>query len=289
MRLASFTHRGTTRAGIATDHQVVDLAAHGLPAAMTEIFGVDRQRLDDALESGRHHIDLRDVVLDAPVPRPGKILAIGLNYADHAAETGRPLPQVPVVFNKQITCVNRDGGEIVVPRVSSQVDYEGELAFVIGQRCRHVARAEAAAVIAGYTIMNDISVRDWQRRTPTMTMGKSFDSHGPFGPWIVTADEIGDPHALAIRTTVNDTRVQDSNTAQMIFSCFDIVAHLTQAFTLEAGDVISTGTPAGVGSMRQPPLWLKAGDTVRVEIENIGVLSNFVVDEPAIVVARGSR
>ena len=279
MRLVSFTHRGATRGGIAADDQVVDLAAHGLPAAMTEIFGVERRRLDDAVDSARHRIDLADVVVEAPVPRPGKILGIGLNYADHAAETGRPPPQVPVVFNKQVTCVNRDGGAIVVPRVSSQVDYEGELAFVIGRRCRHVAREKAAAVIAGYTIMNDISVRDWQRRTPTMTMGKSFDTHGPFGPCIVTADEIGDPHTLAIRTMLNDAVVQDSNTAQMIFSCFDIVAHLSEAFTLEPGDVISTGTPAGVGAARQPPLWLRAGDRVAVEIERIGTLHNHVVDE----------
>lgn len=288
MRLLSFTHRGTTRAGIAADRQVVDLAAHGLPTAMTEIFAVERQRLDDALESGRNRIDISEVTVEAPVPRPGKILAIGLNYADHAAETERPPPAVPVVFNKQITCVNRDGGAIVVPRVSSQVDYEGELAFVIGSRCHHVTSARAAAVIAGYTIMNDISVRDWQRRTPTMTMGKSFDTHGPFGPWIVTADEIGDPHALAIRTRVNDTVVQDSTTAEMIFSCFDIVAHLSQAFTLEPGDVISTGTPAGVGAARRPPLWLRAGDRVEVEIERIGTLHNHVVGED-VGIHRGER
>jgi 2-keto-4-pentenoate hydratase/2-oxohepta-3-ene-1,7-dioic acid hydratase in catechol pathway len=280
MRLATFTQAGSTRGGAVVGGQIVDLAAAGLPAGMAELFAVDLDRLRDAVDSGSHRLDLRDVALEAPVPRPGKILAIGLNYADHAAETGRDVPEIPVVFNKQTTCVNRDGGAIEIPRASSRVDYEGELAFVIGRRCRHVRVEDAREVIVGYTILNDVSVRDWQKRSPTMTMGKSFDTHGPMGPWIVTPDEIGDPHALAIRTFVNGDCVQDSNTRHLIFNCFDIVAHLTEAFTLEPGDVISTGTPSGVGSMREPPLWLKAGDTVRVEIEKIGALTNPVVDEP---------
>lgn len=279
MRLVTFTHAGRTRAGVAVDDHVVDLAPHGVPESLIDVLAVDRRRLEDAAGSGRHRIACDDVTLQAPVPRPGKLLGIGLNYADHAAETGRSLPEIPVVFNKQVTCVNRDGSAIVVPRVSPQVDYEGELAFVIGRRCRRVPEGEAASVIAGYTIMNDVSVRDWQRRTPTMTMGKSFDSHGPFGPWIVTADEVGDPHALAIRTIVNDVVVQDSNTAQMVFSCFAIVAHLSEAFTLEPGDVITTGTPAGVGAARTPPLWLRPGDRVQVDIERIGSLRNHVVAE----------
>ncbi len=153
---------------------------------------------------------------------------------------------------------------------------------MIGSRCRHVPEQRAHEVISGYTITNDLSVRDWQLRTPTMTMGKSFDTHGPLGPWIVTADELGDPHALGIRTYVNDELRQDGSTSDMIYNCFQQVAHLSQAFTLEPGDVIATGTPAGIGAVRQPfpEGLLKVGDVVRVEIDGIGVLENTVVEEP---------
>jgi 2-keto-4-pentenoate hydratase/2-oxohepta-3-ene-1,7-dioic acid hydratase in catechol pathway len=222
---------------------------------------------------------LADVELLAPVPRPPKFLAIGLNYAAHVAESGMKPPDVQLWFNKQSTCVVGPNAPIEIPRASAMVDYEGELAFVIGQQCRHVKAADAAGVIAGYTIVNDISVRDWQIASQTMTMGKSFDTHGPMGPWIVTPDEVGDPHALNLRTWVNDELRQDAKTDDLIFDCYDMVEHLSTAFTLEVGDVISTGTPAGVGMAMKPPGWLKAGDTVRIEIENIGTLSNPVVDE----------
>jgi 2-keto-4-pentenoate hydratase/2-oxohepta-3-ene-1,7-dioic acid hydratase in catechol pathway len=224
---------------------------------------------------------LEDVRLLAPV-QPRKFLAIGLNYADHIAESGLEAPEFPFFFNKQITCVVGPGDEVHMPRVSSMLDYEGELAIVIGKRCRHVPLERAAEVIAGYTITNDVSVRDWQLRTPTMTIGKSFDTHGPLGPWIVTGDELGDPHALAIRTFVNGEQRQDGNTREMVFNCFEQVAHLSEAFTLEPGDVIATGTPAGVGAARQPfpEGLLKVGDVVRVEIDGIGALENTVVEEP---------
>jgi 2-keto-4-pentenoate hydratase/2-oxohepta-3-ene-1,7-dioic acid hydratase in catechol pathway len=224
---------------------------------------------------------LEEVSLLAPV-RPRKFLAIGLNYADHIAESGMEAPQYPVFFNKQVTCVVGPDDEVHMPRVSSLLDYEGELAVVIGARCRHVPEDRAHEVIAGYTIANDVSVRDWQIRTPTMTMGKSFDTHGPLGPWIVTADELGDPHDLAIKTYVNDELRQDANTGEMIYDCFQQVAHLSQAFTLEPGDVIATGTPAGIGALRQPfpEGLLTVGDVVRVEIEGIGELRNTVVEEP---------
>jgi 2-keto-4-pentenoate hydratase/2-oxohepta-3-ene-1,7-dioic acid hydratase in catechol pathway len=159
------------------------------------------------------------------------------------------------------------------------VDYEGELAFVIGRRCRHVSAADAPSVIAGYTIVNDVSVRDWQMRTQTKTMGKSFDTHGPIGPWVVTADEIPGPQDLRIRTWVNDDLRQDAKTDDLIFDCYEMVEHLTTAFTLEVGDVIATGTPAGVGMAMDPPGWLVPGDNVRIEIEGIGVLENPVVAE----------
>jgi 2-keto-4-pentenoate hydratase/2-oxohepta-3-ene-1,7-dioic acid hydratase in catechol pathway len=231
-------------------------------------------------ESGER-LALSEVRLLAPV-RPGKFLAIGLNYADHIAESGMQAPEFPIFFNKQVTCVVGPGEDVHMPRVSNLLDYEGELAIVIGKRCRHVPVEQAPDVIAGYTITNDLSVRDWQLRTPTMTMGKSFDTHGPLGPWMVTADELGDPHDLAIRTFVNGEKRQDGNTKEMVFNCFEQVAHLSDAFTLEPGDVIATGTPAGVGAVRQPfpEGLLKVGDVVRVEIDGIGALANTVVEEP---------
>ena len=222
-----------------------------------------------------------EVRLLAPV-QPRKFLGIGLNYADHIAESGMEAPEYPVFFNKQPTCVVGPGDDVHMPRVSSLLDYEGELAIVIGTRCRHVSEESAAEMIAGYTIANDLSVRDWQLRTPTMTMGKSFDTHGPLGPWIVTADELGDPHALGIKTWVNDELRQDGNTSEMIYDCFQQVAHLSEAFTLEPGDVIATGTPAGIGAVRQPfpEGLLKVGDAVRIEIDGIGTLESTVIEEP---------
>ena len=256
MRLCRFLIDGRGRHGTVVDDHVIDR------------------------DTGDRHA-LGSVRLLAPV-RPRKYLAIGLNYADHVEESGMEAPEFPIYFNKQVTCVAGPGDDVHMPRVSSLLDYEGELAIVIGQRCRHVPEERAHEVIAGYTIANDVSVRDWQLRTPTMTMGKSFDTHGPLGPVVVTADELGDPHSLAIRTWVNDELRQDGSTSQMIFDCFQQVAHLSQAFTLEPGDVIATGTPAGIGAVRQPfpEGLLKVGDDVRVEVEGIGVLENTVVDEP---------
>ena len=249
---------------------------------------VDGERILDPYRGDRH--PLEGVRLLAPV-QPRKFLGIGLNYADHIAESGMEAPEFPVFFNKQATCVVGPGDDVHMPRVSNLLDYEGELAIVIGERCRHVTEELAHEVIAGYTITNDLSVRDWQLRTPTMTMGKSFDTHGPLGPWLVSGDELGNPHALAIRTYVNDELRQDGNTKEMIFDCFQQVAHLSEAFTLEPGDVIATGTPAGIGAVRQPfpEGLLKVGDTVRVEIEGIGALENTVIEEPEWFVVQESE
>jgi 2-keto-4-pentenoate hydratase/2-oxohepta-3-ene-1,7-dioic acid hydratase in catechol pathway len=241
--------------------------------------------VDDGFVSDRGDPSVRhpleEIRLLAPVV-PRKYLAIGLNYADHIAESGMQAPEFPVFFNKQVTCVVGPGEDVHMPRVSTLLDYEGELALVIGTRCRHVPVESAHEVIAGYTIANDVTVRDWQLRTPTMTIGKSFDTHGPLGPWLVTPDELGDPHDLTIRTYVNDELRQDGSTREMIYDCYQQVSHLSEAFTLEPGDVIATGTPAGVGVVRQPfpEGLLKVGDVVRIEIEAIGELHNKVVEEP---------
>jgi 2-keto-4-pentenoate hydratase/2-oxohepta-3-ene-1,7-dioic acid hydratase in catechol pathway len=285
MRLVTFTHQGTTRLGAADGDAIVDLtaAAPALPRDMIAFLAAGTPALAaarDAVARAGARLSLADVRLEAPVPRPGKFLAIGLNYADHVAESGMERPWVPVFFNKQTTCVAGPRDDVHLPRVSSLLDYEGELGFVIGRRCRHVPRDRAAEVIAGYVVVNDVSVRDWQLRTPTMTMGKSFDTHGPMGPWLVTPDEVGDPHALELRTWVNGELRQHSNTKQLIFDCFAQVEHLSAAFTLEPGDVVTTGTPSGVGGAMQPPRFLVAGDVVRVEIERIGAIENRVIAEP---------
>ncbi len=284
MKLATFTHDGTTRIGVVIDDGVVDLAAAApaLPRDMIGFLGAGAEALDRARAAVANapRLSTADVTLEAPIPRPPKFLALGLNYADHVKESGFDTPAVPVMFNKQSTCVTGPYAPIHLPRVSPLLDYEGELAFVIGRRCRHVPRDRAHEVIAGYCIVDDVSVRDWQLRTPTMTMGKSFDTHGPMGPWLVTPDEVGDPHALRLRTWVNGELRQDSNTNQLIFDCFAQVEHLSTAFTLEPGDVVTTGTPSGVGGAMKPPRFLQIGDVVRVEIEKLGAIENTVVAEP---------
>jgi len=284
MKLATFTHDGSTRIGVVGGDEIAD--AGTLPDLAFDMIGVlaagrpALARLEALADSGRARLPLSSVHLEAPVMHPGKFLAIGLNYADHIEETGLDRPEFPTFFNKQTTCVNGPYDPVHRPRVSEKLDYEGELGFVIGRRCRHVPRERAHEVIAGYLIVNDISVRDWQARAQTMTLGKSFDTHGPIGPWLVTPDEIGDPHGLDLRTLVNGEVRQASNTRHMIFDCFAQVEVLSTAFTLEPGDVISTGTSSGVGVKMKPRGYLKVGDIVRVEIERIGFIENSVIEEP---------
>ncbi len=285
MKLATFTHKGVTRVGIVVNEAIVDVTVENadLPQNMIDVLegGEPVLAVLRSLEqSGAPSLPLAEVHLEAPVLRPPKFLAIGLNYADHIEETRLERPEFPSFFNKQSTCVIGPHDPIHVPRVSAKLDYEGELGFVIGRRCRHVPRERARDVIAGYLIVNDVTVRDWQARSPTWTLGKSFDTHGPTGPWIVTADEIGDPHALDIETWVNEERRQSTNTRHMIFNCFQQVEVLSTAFTLEPGDIISTGTSSGVGVMMTPRGYVKAGDVVRVTIERIGAIENPVIEEP---------
>ena len=286
MKLATFTQAGATRIGVVDGEAIVDLsaAAPGLPTEMCAFLAVGTEALATARQAaeqaGAARLALADVTIQAPILRPPKILAVGLNYRDHIAETGMQTPKYPMIFNKQSTAVTGPDTAIHVPRVSGDVDYEGELAVVIGRFCRHVPKNRAAEIIAGYTIAHDVSVRDWQRRVPTFTMGKSFDTHCPLGPYLVTADEVGDPHALDLKTWVNGEVRQSSNTCQLLFDCFDLVEHLSTAFTLEPGDVISTGTPGGVGFAMKPPKYLKPGDRVKIAIDKLGVLENPVVAEP---------
>jgi 2-keto-4-pentenoate hydratase/2-oxohepta-3-ene-1,7-dioic acid hydratase in catechol pathway len=285
MKLATFSQGGSTRIGVVRGEEIIDLsaAAPELPRDLIGFLSVGpraRQRAGEAAAASGGHIPLVDVKLESPILRPPKFLAVGLNYADHVAESGMEPPKFPTIFNKQSTCVTGPYDPVHLPRVSSALDYEGELAFVIGRRCRHVPRARAHEVIAGFCVHDDVSVRDWQLRVPTWTMGKSFDTHGPLGPWLTTLDEVGDPHALSIRTLVNGEVRQSSNTKELIFDCYALIEHITTAFTLEVGDVIATGTPSGVGIGMKPPRMLVAGDVVRIEIANLGFIQNEIVPEP---------
>lgn len=281
MKLVNFVTVGGTRPrlGALVDGEVADLS--GVAPDVTAVLRGGA----DALGAARRELATAPrlaptaVTLAAPVSRPPKFLGIGLNYAAHVAESGRERPEHQLWFNKQSTCVTGPTSPIVVPRVSSMVDYEGELGVVIGRRCRHVPREDARKVVAGYTVVNDVSVRDWQWRTPTWTLGKSFDTHGPMGPYLVTDDEVGDPHGLRLRTWVNGDVRQDARTDDLIFDVWEMIAYLSSVFTLEPGDVLATGTPSGCGFARNPPQWLVPGDTVRVEIESLGALENPVVEE----------
>jgi 2-keto-4-pentenoate hydratase/2-oxohepta-3-ene-1,7-dioic acid hydratase in catechol pathway len=276
MKLATFTASGWTRIGVVVGGHILDVTAvdRGLPHDMVDLISGGEaalSRIRAALNDAPRH-SLESVMLEAPLRRPPK----SLNYADHIAETGSQTPTIPIVFNKQSTCVVGPGANIVKPKVSDQIDYEAELCVVIGKPCRAVDRTQAPGVIFGYCVGNDVSVRDWQRRSPTMMMGKSFDTHGPMGPWITTADEVADPHALDIQCWVDGELRQSSNTRHLIFNCYDIIEHLTTAFTLEPGDVIFTGTTSGVGVAMNPQRFLTDGARVRVEIEGLGVLENRV-------------
>jgi 2-keto-4-pentenoate hydratase/2-oxohepta-3-ene-1,7-dioic acid hydratase in catechol pathway len=280
MRLVSFsTAGGTARPGLLLGQEIVDLSdpSTGLPPTMRELLalGPDALGRARAAETGavvRHALPA--VALHAPVPDPPAILAIGMNYRAHVAEMGREPPEWQYWFNKQRTAIAGPGDPIVLPTVSDSVDYEGELALVIGPRCQHVPASRALEVVAGCTVINDVSARDWQWRTPTFTMGKSFDSHAPCGPHLVTLDEVGDPGRLSLRTWVNGELRQDSSTADMIFGCAEMIEYLTTAFPLEPGTIIATGTPAGVGAGFGPPRFLADGDVVRIEIEGVGALEN---------------
>lgn len=286
MRLVSFQDaRGRICAAAVRDGKYVDLAATdpAIPATMRELLSAGPALLPriQAAAAGGTAIDPAAVKLLPPIPNPRKIFGIGLNYADHARETGKEPPPEPVIFNKLSTALGAAGDAIVLPRLSHKVDYEAELVVVIGKRGRHIPTAAAGDYIAGYCCGNDVSARDWQTQKPggQWLLGKSFDSFAPCGPELVTPDEVGEVNNLRIQCRIDGQSMQDSTTAQLIFDIPYLLNYISGIVTLEPGDLIYTGTPPGVGTARKPPVYLQPGQTVEVEIERIGTLRNPVTAE----------
>ncbi len=285
MKLCTFQTRSRTAVvGLVIGDQVVAIADHfeAAPGTMIDLIADWdnwQKPLAELAASGVSGTPIEAVTLLAPVPRPGKILGIGLNYADHVEESGMDMPADQLWFAMMNTAANGPYAPVDLPKVSETLDYEAEMVFIVGKRSRHLSPQTAKNAIFGYCVGNDVSVRDWQLRTSQFILGKSFDTHAPFGPWIVTADEIDDPHQLGIRCFVNDEKRQDSGTDQLIFDCYQQIEHLSKVMTLEPGDVIFTGTPGGIGGGFKPPRWLREGDRVRVEIDGLGFIENVVRTE----------
>jgi 2-keto-4-pentenoate hydratase/2-oxohepta-3-ene-1,7-dioic acid hydratase in catechol pathway len=284
MKLVTFRRPGQTPgAGVVSGERVISLAGAGYPDLMTLLALGDeaRARVENWVYNppAEAVAELASVKLLAPVPRPNKLICVGLNYRDHAIESNMELPKVPTIFNKFATSVIGPGDNIVLPAVSSQPDYEAEFAFVIGRGGRNIPADRWKDHVFGYTLLNDVSARDYQLATSQWLMGKTFDTFAPMGPWIVSADEIEDPHALDISMTIGGEVLQSSNTRELIFKIPDLVSYLSSVFTLEPGDVISTGTPSGVGFARKPPRYLAAGDECVVRVAGIGELRNPVIAE----------
>jgi 2-keto-4-pentenoate hydratase/2-oxohepta-3-ene-1,7-dioic acid hydratase in catechol pathway len=285
MRFATLQSPTGPRAALLRGEHYVDLQATdpALPASLRQLLEqgpAALQAADQAAQRpGAVTVPAAAAKLLPPIPDPPKIVCLGLNYRDHAAESGAPIPREPVLFSKYATALIGPGDAIVLPPVSQEVDYEAELVVVVGKQGRNIKPEAAMPYVAGYTIGHDVSARDWQLKKDgkQWMVGKTFDTFAPTGPLLVTADEVPDPHRLAIRLRLNGQTVQDSNTGQMIFSVAATVAYLSQVFTLQPGDLIFTGTPPGVGFARKPPVFLKPGDVTEVEIEGLGVLRNPVV------------
>ncbi len=283
MRLVTYHSGSGAFPGVLQDGRIIDLTGAGFPDMLAVIAGgqAARAAIDTwvAAPPAGAVREAASVTILAPVPRPPKFICVGLNYRDHAAESHSQIPAVPTIFTKFTTTIIGPGAKIVLPRSSTKPDYEAELAFVIGKGGRYIPAENWREHIFGYTIVNDVSARDYQKATSQWTMGKSFDTFGPMGPWLVTSDEIPDPHALAIELSIGGEVLQSSNTSKLIFPIPELVRFLSSVCTLEPGDVISTGTPAGVGFARTPPRWLRPGDEVVIRIDGIGELRNPVVAE----------
>jgi 2-keto-4-pentenoate hydratase/2-oxohepta-3-ene-1,7-dioic acid hydratase in catechol pathway len=291
MKLVTFLHEGIQKIGAVVDDQIIDFSTSHLPKSMIEFIELGDDGINQAnalIAKNDSKISINDVKLMAPIPKPNKILGVGLNYKAHKEEAakaaadllGKPQEKYPTIFNKQNSSVVGPYDDMHKPDASDFFDYEGELGFVIGKQCRHVPYDKASSVIYGYTVVNDATIRDWQMRGPpmTMTMGKSWDTHCPFGPYLVTSDEVGNPHQLKLETHVNGELRQSASTDGLIHDCFTVVEYLSTAFTLEPGDLIATGTPEGVAATSRN--WLKVDDVVKVTIEKLGFIENRVIAEP---------
>ena len=283
MKIVRYNQDGAIRPGVVKDGGIVELGplAAKYPTVCAIITGGSAalNALRELASAAKPSLALAQAQLMAPIERPGKYLAIGMNYRKHveeAARLGVPPPKQQLWFNKQTTCL-AGPYDAIEPGVTEQLDYEVELGVVIGpSAAKGVTESRTRDFVFGYCVANDVSARDWQFHSPTFTMGKSFDTHGPIGPWIVTADEVPDPHTLPLRCLVNGELRQNSNTSEMIFNIWQQIAYLSTAFTLEPGDLIATGTPDGVGAGMKPPRFLKSGDVVRCEIDGIGAIENKV-------------
>jgi acylpyruvate hydrolase len=287
MKFISYLRDGQPRLAATDGDDAIDLNAAdpSIPSDLTAALALCEDLVTAAetiMESSAPRMLLEELTLAPAIPRPGKVLCLGLNYADHAAEAGIEAPPYPSIFMRGASSLAGHGGEVPRPRVSELLDFEAELACVIGRRARYVSRAEALNHVFGYACFNDITLRDYQMKTPTWTVGKNFDRTGALGPWILTRDELPAGAAgLRIQLRLNGVAEQNANTSQMIVGVAHAIELLSEAMTLEPGDVIAMGTPGGIGGARQPPLWMKPGDTVEVEIQGLGVLRNRIVEEKA--------
>lgn len=281
MKIGTFRLRGSEpQPGVIAGDAVIPIAAVGYPDVLSIIAGgaESRAAIESLLETSPAAVPLADVKLDAPY-RPPKLIGVGLNYRDHAIESKMEIPSVPTIFNKFPQCVIGPGETVILPKATAKPDYEAEFAFLIGKRGKNIPAEAWQEYVYGYTIMNDVSARDLQLATSQWLMGKTCDTFAPLGPYVVTADEIADPHNLDISIEVSGEKLQDSNTKHLIFRIPELIAFLSSSFTLEPGDLISTGTPAGVGFAHQPPRWLRAGDVMTVRVEGLGELTNPVAVE----------
>ena len=278
MKLATYSANGLTRTGIVVGDQIVDSGSPGTMIDLIRDWDALRPGLEAKAAAGIG-VPLSSVKLEAPVQRPGKIFAIGLNYADHIEESKMAVPERQVWFTKAQTSVNAPYDPIAIAKGTTTNDYEVELVAIIGKGGKHVSADNAAAAIFGYCVGNDVTERMWQHASPQWSLGKSFDTHAPMGPWIVTADEVGDPHNLGLRCFVNGEKRQDSNTSHLVFNIWQQVEHLSTGMTLEPGDVLFTGTPGGVGAAMNPRQFLAPGDIVRCEVDGLGYIEGVMVGE----------
>lgn len=278
MKLCTYIAQGQTRTGIVVGESVIDSGVAGTMIDLIRDWDALKPALEEKAAAGGG-VPLSTVKLEAPVQRPGKIFGIGLNYADHIAESNMGTPERQVWFTKALTSINGPSDPILIARGTVTTDYEVELVAVIGKHAKHVSAAEAKDYVFGYCVGNDVTERMAQHATPQWSFGKSFDTHAPMGPWIVTADELSDPHALGIRCFVNGEKRQDSNTQHLVFNLWQQVEHLSKGITLEPGDCLFTGTPGGIGAAMDPRQFLKAGDVVRTEIDGLGHIEGVMVAE----------